>query len=128
MFIYKMSDRVTLNIKGLIFKIAPLSFENKISIASAKSNLESVKLALKYGLKDVSGLKNLDGSEYKLSFEGEELTEVCINELLNIGVTTELQIACISFLNGISDEVIHPLTGKPVAGVTIERPTIAPSL
>lgn len=105
MIVLKTTDRVPVKfkeLKGVTFWVSPLKMEHKqlISQAAVKSQggekienaLIAMGLALKFGLKQVDGLKNLDGSEYCLEFEGDVLADCSVDDVLNLpcgfGVST----------------------------------------
>jgi hypothetical protein len=80
MIIYKMSDRIPVEIGELRFWISPLSYGQKMdlsncsSVVSGEQKIDGVKFAsllLKYSIKEIEGLTNFDGTEYKLSFDKE---------------------------------------------------------
>ena len=127
MRVYSLKDRITVKIDELEFKLAPLSYKQKIEIQSLLTSgkeVEGTILAVKYSVKHVSGLEDSDGNEYKLSFENDSLTEDSIDALMNIECGIKLQLACAHLLNGIPKEIIHPETGKAIEGVKVVNPSI----
>ena len=119
--IYKMSDRIPVKIHDLKVKIAPLSYEVKSvcqGMIISGNHMQAAVHALKNALKEVNGLENADGSSYELEFENGELTSTCIDELLNVQWSNEIQMVAISLLQGVPKEFTDPSTGKPLEGVT----------
>ena len=126
--ILRMSDRVHLEIGGVKFVLAPLSKLHKMELLSTSKieagkesvNLfESQFLYIKYALKDVVGLKNYDGTDYKLEFEGDHLSDNSVNEIMHIEQRSKLNQCGWQLLNGITD-LIDPITNKPIDDVSIE--------
>lgn len=78
---------------------------------------------LKYGLIDVHGLVNADGTKFDLEKEegGEVNTDDCIDTLLNAPVSNGLIFAANNMLQGIPTEITHPLTGKKINGIEIVK-------
>jgi hypothetical protein len=109
--IYRTADRIALKIDDLTVKISPLSLHQKTQIQQAmidgksENSLEKatqgIALALKFGLKDIVGLENADGSPYALQFDDSGLTEECINDLMNIQQRDKLILVCSSMANAI---------------------------
>lgn len=129
--IYKLTDRVTVKIDELEFKLAPLSFDQKRDISSTtkivngkavEDHIAGTQKAIKYSVKEVKGLETMDGSEYELSFDDNgNLDDVCVGELLNIPMNSKLMLVCNSLLAGIPDELTNPITGEKIAGVELVK-------
>lgn len=132
MKIYKLSDRIKLRIADVELTLAPLTRVQKYDIQSSIFKWESTKeathliegsfKAVKYGVRGISGVHGLDGSEYKLSFDGDVLSDDCVEELLNSELSNEITVSAISLLNGIPKKIINPMTGKELEGVEIVNP------
>jgi hypothetical protein len=125
MKIYSLNDRITVKVGELTFKLAPLSYKQKIEIQNIfkeSKDAEGSILCLKYSVKDVEGIETLNGEKYNLSFDESGLTDTCLNDLLNIELSPKLMIACATLVNGIPQEIVHPVTGKPLEGVKIIHP------
>lgn len=110
MRIYKTTDRIKLEIgEGLIVTISPLNRAQKQEIQSLLMNttrmVEGASLAVKYAVKDIQGLEDENGEPYRLEFEGGALTEKCIDDLLNLEVSSQLQTVCVNLLNGVSKDL-----------------------
>lgn len=82
-------------LEGVKFWISPLRMDQKQAITElavqskggvkTEHALKASFLAVKYGVKRVEGLKELDGSDYKLDFgDSGELSDECVEDLLNL--------------------------------------------
>lgn len=124
----KMSDRIKLTVGEIVFTIAPLSYQQKQELADClridggdeiKAVLASQALYIKYALKDVSGIEDYDGNEYKLRFDGDVLTDDCVSEIMSLEEKANLTSAGWQIINGIRD-LKDPVTGKEMKGVKLE--------
>jgi len=133
MLIYKKSDKVSVSIGDIDFKISPLSFHQKSElqahmIKAVKGDMDeamvSVRKSLKYCVKDIKGVHYLDeeGSkrEYQLEFEDGELTDDCLDELLNMPFSSKLNSVCAAMLQGIPDKVLDN-EGNEIEGIKIKK-------
>lgn len=113
MIIYKLTDRIPVQIGDLRFLISPLSSAQKLEIisqvkmSSGKEVHDYTKqalLSIKHGVKKVEGLKCFDGSEYELEFdESGSLTDDSVSELLQMEGSDKLIIVCSTLLNQIKE-------------------------
>lgn len=127
--IYKLSDRIPIKIGDVIFKLAPFSQDQRTQIhgcythesgSQVEHTQKAMFLSIKFAVKEVEGLEYADGSKYDLKFEKDgSLTDECVNELLNMGKSVFLGLACLEFLNGIPEKIIDRQTGKEIKGVEI---------
>lgn len=77
---------------------------------------------LKYAVKEVTGLFNLDGTPYVLEFETdkkEALTDKCTDELLAVSFQDKIIFASKQLINSIPDKIVNPITGENLLGVEI---------
>jgi hypothetical protein len=124
--LYKTTDRVSVKIDELEFKISPLTFEQKANIQSELISgdpigiVKGARLAIKYSVKGVSGIVDANDQAYELAFENGELTDECVDDLLNVDQESKLSLVCTSLLNGIPKDIIDPQTNKKIKGVTID--------
>lgn len=124
MKIRKTTDKVSVKINDLVFKISPLTFDQKCSVQTllasggAASILKASKLAIKYAVKDVEGLQNQDGSKYEVKFDEEGLSDETIDDLSNTEINDNLNYICITLLNGMPKRFEHPVTRQPLPGVS----------
>ena len=126
--ILRMTDRINLKIDEVTFIIAPLSYQRKQELASCTKIvngeehfdlLKSQALYIKYSLKDVKGITDVDGKDYELQFEGDCLTDDCVSEILSLEQREKLNIASWQLLNGLND-LKDPVTGDKLEGVELE--------
>jgi hypothetical protein len=112
MRIYKLSDRIPIKIDDIFIKVAPLSLIQKSTIQQKmlegqKANdlivlTQAVTMALKYSLKNISGLVDGNGEEYRLVFGDDGyLTDECVDDLLNMPLTPKLTQVCATMAAGI---------------------------
>jgi len=120
-------------IERLEFDFTALNYIQKNNVNNRTTHIKEGKvsvdrtltsyLTLKYGLKAVRGLKNLDGTEYKLKFEkwngGEEVTDICLSELMNIQIADGLMYLGLDLMNSAPTELLNPVTHKPIEGCEI---------
>jgi hypothetical protein len=119
--IYRMSDRIKLKVDDLEVTIGPLSIHQKASveeIASSASLIKASLEAMKYAIKDIKGLEDKDGKEYKIERDEEGyLTEDALNDIFNLENSYKLVAISLNLVNSIPDEFIDVNTGKPIEGV-----------
>lgn len=124
MKIRKTTEKIAVKVGDLIFKISPLTFEQKCEIQStlmagtAISILKASKLAIKYAVKDIDGLENVDGSKYEVKFDNIGLSDETVDDLANTEISDSLNYMCISLLNGLPKRFEHPVTKEPLKGVS----------
>ena len=125
-----MSDRITLDIKGVTFKLSPLSFAQKGEIHACtqmnggveeQDTIRMTFLAVKYTVKEVKGIIDSNDNEYELVFEGESLSDECVNDLLNLEICQEVGIAALNFLNGVPVKICDQFQ-KEIPGVELSFP------
>lgn len=124
MKIRKTTEKIPVKVGDLTFKISPLSFEQKCDIqnvlmaGTAISILKASKLAIKYAVKEIEGLENVDGSKYEVKFDEQGLSDEVIDDLANTEIGDSLNYMCISLLNGLPSRFEHPVTKEPLKGVS----------
>jgi len=125
--IYKVTDKIKVDVGGLVFHISPLTFDQKSEIQALaasgdfKKSLQSAKLAVKYAVKDVDGLEDVDGNPYKLERDDSGVSEDSLDSLLNLQQSESLQMACLGLLQGIPKQFINPFTNEKLEGVSIVK-------
>jgi hypothetical protein len=112
--IYKRSDRISVKIDDITLKLSPLSIDQKVEIQTAMINgrkdgdivqaTKGVCLSIKYSVKGVEGIQDGDGNDYKLEFDGDNLSDQCVDDLLNLELHRKLALVCASIVNGIPTE------------------------
>jgi len=127
---YALDIKVDDEIVRLTFK--QLTYSEKANISSLTTTFKNGKVFIdsvmntfymvKYALKDISNVKDNEGNEYKLSFDGEYLTDECVEEILAAKFSQSLILASSTMLESIPDEAVDPLTGKKLEGVEIIPP------
>jgi hypothetical protein len=123
-----MSDRINLKIGSVTFVLAPLNYLRKQEISACTrlvageehfDLLKAQATYLKYAVKDIIGLTNYNGDEYKPELQGDCLTEDAVSELLNLDQRSDLTTCAWQILNGIQ-ELTDLETGKKMEGVELE--------
>ncbi|MCK5616157.1 hypothetical protein KAR91_80580 [Candidatus Pacearchaeota archaeon] len=119
--VYRTSDRIKLKVSELVVTIGPLTKYQKEKIQSLSLNdklMDAAGEAIKCGIKNIEGLVLADGSDYVLSFDdNKELTDDCVDDIMNVGESGLISNICASLISGIPDEFVNPYTGKKLEGV-----------
>lgn len=112
MIIYKLTDRVKIKIRELVFTLAPLDYfqKRKIQDMAIKEQFENAVIyAIKCSLKDIEGLETSDSNKYELEFEDGIVSDKCIAEFLgSIPNSDLLQAACTQMATKILSEESLP--------------------
>lgn len=123
--VYRTSDIIDVKIGKMTISISPLNYKVKSDIQSMLINgkaLDAAVLALRHGIKKISGLKLADGSDYKVNLQNDVLDESHIDDLLNIPEQSQLTIIALELVNGIPQkEFVDPQTGGTLEGVKIVK-------
>jgi hypothetical protein len=132
--IYKTSSRIEVKIEDLSIFISPLSYHQKMELqdlmvkaaaGDMDAAMKAIVKALKVTLKDIRGVvtvnENNEDVPYVLEFQDGEVTDDCINDLLNMPVSNKITAVCTSLLGGVPDKILGP-DGKPLEGVSIVAP------
>lgn len=95
--------------------LKPLSFGEMMEVnhlindsENLKALMEGAVKVLKISLKEAKGLKNIDGEDIVLEFENDELTNECINELVNCQICGLLASAATTLAQGASNLDLIP--------------------
>jgi hypothetical protein len=137
MRIYKRSDRIPIKIGDIKLTIAPLTVDQKTEIQQAMLNgrvkgdikeaTRGVVLSIKYAVKGVEGIEGADGSPYALQFDdSKNLTDECVDDLLNVGMNKQLTMVCASLANGVPDQFTDE-KGERLEGVEILKGETSPN-
>jgi hypothetical protein len=126
--IFRKSDRIAVKIDDVTVKLSPLTIHQKVETTQAMYNGQAnadlreltrgTVLALKYSVKSVEGVYDSDGKPYQLQFEGDSLTEECVDDLMNLQITKKLALVCAGMLNGIPEEFTD-ISGNKIDGVEL---------
>jgi hypothetical protein len=129
--IFRTSDRIPVKIDDVTITVAPLSFDQKtelqtVMMSASKEPMNAVRgarLAIKFAVKAVAGIEDMDGNSYKVEL-GEDglLTDACVDELLNMEETPRLIAVCSQMIGGVPKGIVDPSTGKAMPGVSVELP------
>jgi hypothetical protein len=102
--VYRLKDRIDIELSGgLVVTISPLSVAQKAEVAALAMKgqaLDAAQKAIKYAVKDITGVEDEDGA-YKLQLENGVLTDDCVEDLMNMDGGDTLQALCIGLLNGV---------------------------
>ena len=126
--IYRATDRIPFKIGDSVFYLSPLTYQQKIDFSSAQSSesgdvqvnvLDGAFKAIKFSVKDISGIEYADGKPYKLQFKEGVLTDECVGDLLNMDATNKLIMCCASVCRSQYTDVTDPTTGEPIEGIEV---------
>lgn len=128
MKIYRTTDRVQVKIDDVVLTIAPLTQAQKLEVQSmmmkgrATGDIETVTKgivkAVKYAVKDLKGITDQQGNAYTLTKEGDNLTDDCAEELLNIESSEKLVLVCTSLASGFTTKFTDE-KGAALVGVEV---------
>lgn len=132
--IYKTSSRIEVKVDDLSVFISPLTYHQKMDLqplmvkaaaGDMDAAMKAVVLALKVTVKDIKGVLTQDeqGNDvpYVLEFVNGEVTDDCINDLLNMPCSNKISTICTAMMAGVPDKIIGP-DGVPLQGVSIIHP------
>jgi len=124
---YSTKDRIGVKIDDIEIKLSPLSYLQKAelqaelmtaSTGDMASIMKAAFKALKFTIKEISGIKDPQGHDLKLDFEGDLLSDDCVNTLLNMEQTTKMVAVCSALIEGVPEHIMDPSTNEPLEGVT----------
>jgi hypothetical protein len=127
MKIYRVTDKIPIKIDTLEFKISPLQHIQKTNIQRQILKAEqgdpmalmlAARLAVKYAVKEVTGITDQEDKDYLLEFENGELTDSCVDDLLNVDQDQKLSLVCMNLIQGIPKVPLDP-EGNPIKGIKI---------
>jgi len=114
--IYRLSDRIRVQIGEITFLISPLTYHQKTEIVSnvtrsggleMQSAAQMAYLAIKYSVKGIEGLIDSENNPYQLSFNENGLTDECVSEIFQLGCKDKLMEVVGSLINKIEDPGIE---------------------
>ena len=125
--VHDVNDVLKIDICGIIFHVSPLTQRQKMDVMNSWStksgeatnnSLAAVEKLMRYMIRDVEGLSTSNGSSYRLEKEDGKLTDRCIDNLLNLPISTKLTVALQNFITSIPEkEFIDFQTGKKLEDV-----------
>lgn len=128
--IYRTTDKISVKIDDITVKVSPLTYLQKIEVQdlmtkaitekSMKYAMDGTIKAIKYSLKSINGLTTPDGEDYQLDIEDKQVTDECINDLLNMKYSQKLAAVCASLVHGVGQDIIDPQTGNKIDGISFE--------
>jgi len=120
MVIYRLSDRIPVQVGELKFWLSPLSYEQKTNLLDCKKMQAGVevtdggqraRLALKFAVKGVEGLKCADGTDYAPTMDSDgTLAMSSVDELINLDGCLPLVKVCVGLINGVGGDEIEGAT------------------
>lgn len=125
--IYRLTDRIEVKVKDINFKLSPLSISQKselhahITKGSANGDtgeiLKASMKAIKFTVKDLTGVDDIDDKPYELSFDGDGcLSDECVEDLMNMEYNQNIIAMCVAMAQGTPEEFTGA-DGKPLEGV-----------
>lgn len=128
---FRTSDKVTIHVGDVQFKVSPLSFEHRTIVQSEILNAErnsdplglvrAARLAMKYAVKEQKGITYHDDSDFDMKFDGNgDLSDECLDELLLADSDDKLKLICMTMSKGFPTIPVDD-KGKPIKGITIDK-------
>jgi hypothetical protein len=130
MLVRKTTQSVPVEIDGVTFMFRPLSMAEKTELMSSldRDNSPSALLAwtksvIARSLRDIRGLTNEDGTDYRATFDGGMLSNESMDDLLNLPIADKIMLVGGLFIKGVPQDgqLIHPQTGEPIAGIVVKK-------
>lgn len=128
--IHRVKDRIPLKISDLTFFVSPLKYSQKCEVQALmdkavrdgdmKAAQDAAFKVVQFAVKEVQGLVNSDGTTYVLEMNGDMLSEVAVDDLMNMQQSTKIAQACASLIDGCGGKIIDPFTGKEVEGLSFD--------
>lgn len=128
--ILRMRDRIKLTVNGIEFVLKPLTVMEQAEIATHKKieageTVEDLLMQsfayIKFSLKDIKGIKDSTGEEYKLEFDGDYLSDDCVSEIFTLNLGEEMFHAIQRLKhNHIPERMTYFGTNKELEGVSLE--------
>ena len=119
--VYRLSDRIRLKVDDIEVVIGPLSIHQKSeveAVSSASGLLKATLVAMKYAIKDVKGLVDMNNQPYELKRnEDGSLSDESLDDLFNLEMSFKLSSIALQLINTIPSEFVDINTGKKLEGV-----------
>ena len=107
MIIYRLTDRIPVQIGELTFWLAPLSASQKsellslVTVHAGEERVKPMEVALRcvsMSLKKLEGVKTADGEPYELSFDPSgNLSRECAEEIFGLDGAEKMLLVCKEF-------------------------------
>ena len=111
--IYRRTDRIKVKIDDVVITLAPMSIDQKIQVQELtiqgqvkrdlRASTKAIALAMKFSIKAVDGIEDSEGNPYKLQFEGEELSDECVNDLYELNFLPKMAVVCSTLAGGVPE-------------------------
>lgn len=131
MRIARLEDKFKISLGEVVVTVSPLSGRQKIEMTSMIKQTPEGKFIIdkaaqelylvKHSVKEILGLKDLDGKDYELQFDGKSLTDACAEEVLGFLVNTMFTFANTQAMGGVFGDVVNPFNGEKLDGIKVER-------
>ena len=120
-------DKVICTFKQLTYKTKSLITSLVTSVKQGSYSLDltmQMFYNIKYALKNIEGIEDVEGSPYKLEFEDDGskfcLTDKCVDELLATVFSDQLQYTARQLNDHVlPTAIVSPLTLQPIEGIEI---------
>lgn len=129
--IYKTTDKIGIKVDDITIHISPLNYSQKMELqgdmfAATQGDMDramkAVIKSMKFAIKSVEGItwEDEDGNDvkYELEFSGDELTDSCVNDLLNMECSAKISAICSGLVSGAPSDKILDQHGNPMKGVS----------
>jgi hypothetical protein len=130
MLVRKTNQIVPIEIDGVTFSFRPLSMGEKTELMgelekdkSTGALLQWTKAVVSRSLRDVRGLTNEDGSEYRPTFDGDRMSTEAMDDLMNLPISEKIMLVGGLFIMGVpaDGQLIHPQTNRPIDGIIVKK-------
>lgn len=129
--IYRKSDRIKIKIDDITLTVSPLSTHEKNEIQALMVSGQSrgdvskitagIQLAMKYGIKGISGVTDINDNDYQLDFIDGMLSDECVDDLLNMDLSKSIINVCSNLIAGFSSKMVDE-NGDKLEGVEVVNP------
>lgn len=128
MKIARLTDRFIIKLGEISVEVSPMSGKEKVEMGGFSTWKEGKLITdkprqehfiIKHTVKNILGVTDTRGEDYKLSFDGNVLTDDCADEVLGLLASTWFPVATVQLAQNSLGAVINPITGKALDGVEI---------
>lgn len=128
MKILRLTDRFEIKMGEISVEVSPLSGKEKVELAGFSSWKEGKihvdkprqeHFVIKHTVKNITGVTDIQGKPYELTFDKDALTDECADEVLSFLASTWFTYATLQLANSGPGKVINPVTNEPLEGVEI---------